>query len=79
MPVGPLIFPKDATAIIMDCHGPAGCLAYYLSLVCWEIGEHDNLLAHDTAHNSLLETARKTIKQWMQLCRQRHLLEECAK
>eukprot|EP00438_Fugacium_kawagutii_P022979 Skav236568 [mRNA] locus=scaffold2180:68365:72048:+ [translate_table: standard] len=59
-----------------DCHGPAGCLAYYLSKFDWELDDEGNVWVNTAISLSLLHTGIKTFRQWLEISRQHGFLTE---
>eukprot|EP00438_Fugacium_kawagutii_P018507 Skav201480 [mRNA] locus=scaffold828:134544:137840:- [translate_table: standard] len=70
---------SNHTARGCDCHGPAGCLAYYLSLLDWCIDEQGHVTVLDGLQLSLWTTGSKTWKYWLEVCRHQGFLERFTK
>lgn len=62
-----------------DCHGPAGCVAYYLNLINWDIDEHGQLGLPNGISLQLRTTSLKTFRFWLDATRQKDLLAQCTK
>lgn len=61
-----------------DCHGPAGCLAYYLGMISWDLSPDGNVLLPDGISLSLIHTSSKQFRFWLDITRQTELLSECS-
>eukprot|EP00438_Fugacium_kawagutii_P030139 Skav208655 [mRNA] locus=scaffold3489:130348:135513:+ [translate_table: standard] len=72
-----LSIASEHSARISDCHGPAGCLAYYLSLIGWEVDGAGMVVVADGIALSLYTTSTKLWRHWMELARQPTLLSSC--
>eukprot|EP00438_Fugacium_kawagutii_P008049 Skav223958 [mRNA] locus=scaffold3540:149971:153246:+ [translate_table: standard] len=68
---------SNHTAKFSQCHGPAGCLAYYLDKVDWMVDEHGQVWVTDSVSFPLMTMGIKVYRLWLELTRQKNLLEEC--
>eukprot|EP00438_Fugacium_kawagutii_P027321 Skav202721 [mRNA] locus=scaffold654:963827:967240:+ [translate_table: standard] len=60
-----------------DCRGPAGCLAYYLHMVDWELSEDGMLNLPTSLSLPLLTTSGKRLRFWLDQMRHDDLLTQC--
>eukprot|EP00438_Fugacium_kawagutii_P017616 Skav201058 [mRNA] locus=scaffold2848:5823:10331:- [translate_table: standard] len=63
----------------VDCNGPAGCFAYYLSMMGWSLDSMGQVWVTDTIGLPLLTTGKKVWRRWLDFAWQTDLIEQHTK